>query len=98
MWANGKILRKMRLLAGYSRAEVARRSGPLRARFYAAVTEEQLRLWEEGLEEPDLEHLETLSILYGCPLGFFLCDRLPKGYMGYIRRGRQRDTVNWKLV
>ena len=70
-WVQPKVLQQLREAAGLSPAEVAEASKKLARKYYTPVTEEQLQRWEQGQEEPELEHLETLAELYHCPVGHF---------------------------
>jgi len=77
-WVNPKILRQMRERRGLSPEEVAAQSGALASQHYAPIEADELRRWEAGEAEPDLEHLETLSEIYRCPVGYFFLDTLPE--------------------
>lgn len=51
--------------------QVARQSRRLKKKGYATIKAEQLRDWESCRSEPQLKHLETLSEIYGVPVGYF---------------------------
>lgn len=63
IWLLPDELRKARERRGLSRAEAAREVG---------VSEEMIRLWEEGKDAPSLEEASTLAELYHCSLQRFL--------------------------
>ena len=77
-WVNPEVLRQVRERRGLSLEEVASRSRALAAQCYAPISADDLRVWEAGEQEPDLEHLETLSEIYNCPVGYFFLDALPE--------------------
>lgn len=70
-WANPQTLRRLREESGLTIAVVAEQSQKLKKAHFVPVTVEQLQQWEAGRDTPELEHLETLSELYQCPLGYF---------------------------
>ncbi|MGC8743590.1 MAG: hypothetical protein ACP5T0_06910 [Verrucomicrobiia bacterium] len=43
--------------------------------------------WESGKAEPEMEHLETLSEIYVCPVGWFFLDSPPKEDLPLSFRG-----------
>jgi len=86
-WVKPQVLQTLRERAGFQCDEVEQRARKLARAHYAAVTRQELERWEQGLASPDLEHLETLSEIYGYPVGYFFLHELPStsfplGYRG----------------
>jgi len=93
-WVKPQVLRALREQAGLTPEAVAQASRRLSRRGFATVDAAAVKQWEEGLSEPELEHLETLSELYGCPVGqFFLAHvrrrRLPLSFRG-LAAGKEK--------
>lgn len=86
-WVNPQVLRALRETLGFQYEEVEQQARRLRRARYAPITREQLEKWERGLALPDLEHLETLSELYGVPLGYFFLHELPTPILPLSYRG-----------
>lgn len=76
-WVRPEVLRALRERAGYTHEDVEQQARTLKRAHYAIVTKQDLENWERGLNEPDLEHLETLSEIFGCPVGYFFLHELP---------------------
>lgn len=76
-WINTSVLKLARERLSLSYEAVEQLSKKL-GEFYTTVKTEQLKKWEEGLSEPDLEALETLAELYVCPVGHFFLQELPQ--------------------
>lgn len=85
-WISTTTLRTARERLGFSREVVERLSKELGS-FYVPVQAEQLRQWEDGSSEPDLEALETLAELYVCPLGHFFLQQVPEEPLSLSFRG-----------
>ena len=86
-WVKPEVLRTLRERTGFQYDEVERRAQKLKRAHYATVTRQELERWEQGLDSPDLEHLETLSEIYHYPVGYFFLHELPEtplplGYRG----------------
>jgi Zn-dependent peptidase ImmA (M78 family) len=56
-------------------------------RHYATISRDELEHWENGEAEPGLEHLEALSEIYVCPVGYFFLAEPPKEKAGLSFRG-----------
>ena len=75
-WVNSKsleLVRKRLRLAPQDVAEQARKLGAE----YEGITTEALASWESGTGQPELRHLEALSQIYVCPVGWFFLSSLP---------------------
>lgn len=83
-WVKAATLRSIREMLGLSRAEVERQSLELIPKYYPPVTRQELEDWESGIATPDLAQLETLSEIYGCPVGFFFLEKPPS--LSFLRR------------
>jgi len=92
-WINPDALRGMRERRRLSLEEVAARSKALVSQHYEPISAEDLRRWEEGEAEPDLAHLETLSEIYNCPVGYFFLDELPEEHDGGVEFIRAGDDL-----
>jgi len=93
-WINPAVLRWARERLGLTPQAVEERARHLQRSYYTPVTAEQVARWERGTEEPDLEHLETLSEIYLCPVGWFFLDRPPKEQMALSFRGLKQSPEN----
>lgn len=91
-WINPHMLRWAREQVGLTQVEVSRLSQALRG--YAAIDPHQLEQWEKGETEPELEHLETLSELYVCPLGYFFLPAPPQEQQALSFRGLAQEKQN----
>jgi Zn-dependent peptidase ImmA (M78 family) len=76
-WVKPDVLRALRERAGLEPKDVEQQARKLRRAHYATITQQELESWEYGRATPDLEHLETLSEIYGCPVGYFFLHELP---------------------
>jgi len=78
-WAVSSTLKKARERIGFTPEEVAKESQKLEdsKKGYASIRVKDLIAWERGEAEPELEHLETLSEIYVCPVGYFFLEELP---------------------
>lgn len=86
-WVKPEILRALRERAGLQYEEIEPQARKLERAHYAPITAQELENWERGLASPDLEHLETLSELYGVPVGYFFLDELPSEAFPLSYRG-----------
>lgn len=84
-WVNPLMLRRMRERLGFSPSEVEKLSK--KCKFYAPIEAKELEKWEQGVAEPDLEHLETLAEIYVCPVGYFFLKEPPKEDLPLSTRG-----------
>ena len=96
-WVNPEILRWARERIGFTYSEVEEHSRKL-GKYYEPVTAEQLKRWEQGLEEPDLTHLETLAEIYVCPVGYFFLPEPPEEQLPLSKRGLSSDKKLSPLV
>lgn len=84
-WINPSILTWRREKLGLTKKEVAALSKELKD--YPEITEEELNDWENQKTEPELDHLETLSEIYVCPVGYFFLKEQPEEYLPLSYRG-----------
>jgi Zn-dependent peptidase ImmA (M78 family) len=89
-WISTSVLRAARERLGLSPEAVEDLSKKL-GKYYTLIEAEQLKKWEEGLSEPDLEALETLAELYVCPVGHFFLEELPKETLSLSYRGLSEE-------
>lgn len=96
-WARPEVLRAIREAAGLRYEDVERAARRLKGWYYAMVTRQDLKKWEEGQAQPDFEHLETLAAIYHCPVGYFFLEasELPADIVPFSHRGlvSVRDIV-----
>ena len=52
---------------------------------------QELAKWEEGSSQPELEHLETLSEIYQCPVGYFFMEQPPQESLPLSFRGLAQE-------
>lgn len=91
-WTNPEILRWARVRLRMMPNDVAQEAHQLQSHLYAPVSASDLERWETGRGEPDLEHLETLSEIYRCPVGYFFLDRVPEqASLPYSFRGLAKE-------
>lgn len=90
-WVKPEVLRALREASGLQYEEVERQARKLERAHYTAVTRQELENWEQGLASPDLEHLETLSEIYSCPVGHFFLDKPPSPTFPLSYRGLASD-------
>ena len=93
-WVKPEILRTLRERAGYTYEEVERESRKLKRKHYAVVTLQDLENWERGQGAPDLEHLETLSEIFGYPVGYFFLEKPPATVFPMSYRGLAPEKEN----
>ena len=86
-WVKPEVLRTLRERVGLQYDEIEQRARKLKRAHYTAVTRQELERWEQGLESPDLEHLETLSEIYHYPVGYFFLHELPETSLPFGYRG-----------
>ncbi len=94
-WVNPETLRRLREESGLTIPSVGEQSQKLKRAHFVAVTAAQLQQWEAGQSAPELEHLETLSELYQCPVGYFFLatpprERTPLSFRGLAPGKEQR--------
>ena len=77
-WVEPTVLRGLREQAGFQYEQVEQLARKLEQAHYTPVTQTDLEQWEKGLASPALEHLETLSEVYGYPVGYFFLRELPQ--------------------
>jgi len=90
-WVNPDVLSWARKRLNLTIDQVAEESKKLAGQFYATTSPQQLTEWEEGKSQPDLEHLETLSEIYVCPVGYFFLDQTPLEESPMSFRGLSKD-------
>jgi len=86
-WVKPQILRQFREQVNLQPEQVVEQAQKLRRAHYALVSKGMLESWEEGMGSPNLEHLETLSEIYGCPVGYFFLEKLPERRFPLSYRG-----------
>jgi len=77
-WVNPSILKWARERLRLTPQEVECEAQKLKRRYYAPISAKELERWERGLDDPELVHLETLSEIYDCPVGYFFLERPPE--------------------
>jgi len=92
-WVNPSILKWARERLNLTPEQVAEEARKLRRHYYAPVSAQELAQWEKGLSEPELEHLETLSEIYLCPVGYFFLDSTPQEPLPLSFRGLAREKA-----
>jgi Zn-dependent peptidase ImmA (M78 family) len=75
-WINTSVLKWARERIGLSPEDVEAQSERL-GNYYTPVESKQLKQWESGSAQPELEHLETLAEVYVCPVGYFFLKEVP---------------------
>ena len=85
-WVNPKSLEQARKRLGLEPEEVAEQAEQL-GREYEGITAEALEMWEAGRKEPELRHLEALSQIYVCPVGWFFLSSIPAEALALDFRG-----------
>jgi len=91
-WVNPKSLEQARERLGLTHEEVAEQAEQLGGE-YEGITAEALGAWEAGTEEPELRHLEALSQIYVCPVGWFFLSRIPTEALALDFRGVASRSV-----
>ncbi|MEO0300200.1 MAG: XRE family transcriptional regulator [candidate division WOR-3 bacterium] len=90
-WVNPRILKGLREKFNLTEKEVEELSKKLKKAHFQPITANQLIEWEKGEAQPDLVHLETLSEIYNCPVGYFFLDNLPEETLPLSHRGLSHD-------
>jgi len=85
-WINPLVLKWARERIGLSPEDVETQSERM-GNYYAPVESNQLKQWESGSGQPDLEHLETLAEVYVCPVGYFFLEEVPHEILPLSFRG-----------
>jgi Zn-dependent peptidase ImmA (M78 family) len=85
-WVIPKTLRAARERLRLSHEEVAEQADRLGDE-YSGITANALASWEAGRKEPELRHLEALSEIYVCPVGWFFLPEIPRETSGLDFRG-----------
>jgi Zn-dependent peptidase ImmA (M78 family) len=86
-WVEPKTLQKLRERLGLRREDVEKEAKKLARGHYVALTAARLEAYEQGRAVPELQELETLSEVYGCPVGYFLLDEPPQVSLPLSFRG-----------
>lgn len=92
-WVNPTVLKWARERLNIAPEQVEAEARRLRRHYYAPISAQELVKWEKGLSEPDLEHLETLSEIYVCPVGYFFLDRPPQEALPLSFRGLAEEKA-----
>lgn len=85
-WISTIVLKTARERLGLKPEDVEGLSKKL-GKYYTPVEAGEIKSWEEGSLEPDLEALETLAELYVCPVGHFFLEEVPKETLSLSSRG-----------
>lgn len=85
-WVNPKSLEQARKRLRLEAKEVVEQAKQLGSD-YAGITEQTLHAWETGKSEPELRHIEALSQIYVCPVGWFFLSSIPTETPGLDFRG-----------
>jgi Zn-dependent peptidase ImmA (M78 family) len=85
-WVNPKSLELARKRLRLEPKEVAEQARQL-GNEYEGITAKSLELWEAGRKEPELRHLEALSQIYVCPVGWFFLSSIPAEPLALDFRG-----------
>lgn len=93
-WVNPTILKWARERLNIAPEQVEAEAQRLRRHHYAPVSAQELVKWEKGLGEPELEHLETLSEIYVCPIGYFFLDTPPQESLPLSFRGLTEEKAD----
>lgn len=86
-WVVPNMLRELRERTALEPKDVEAQARKLGRLHYSPVTREELERWEQGLAAPELAHLETLSEIYGCPVGHFFLEQVPERAESLSYRG-----------
>lgn len=86
-WINIKVLRWARERLNLTTRQVEDESRKLARKHFTVITEKELNAFESGEVEPEMDHLETLSEIYECPVGWFFLDFPPKENLPLSFRG-----------
>ncbi len=90
-WINPFILKSLREKLNLTEKEVEELAKKLKKENFEPITANQLIEWEKGESQPDLIHLETLSEIYNCPVGYFFLDKLPEEKLPLSHRGLSQE-------
>ena len=90
-WVNPRSLEEARERLGLAPRDVADQSRGLGAD-YAGITEAAVVSWERGTAQPELRHLEALSEIYVCPVGWFFLPSIPSQPERLNHRGVARGA------
>jgi Zn-dependent peptidase ImmA (M78 family)/transcriptional regulator with XRE-family HTH domain len=90
-WVKPHVLREFRERMNLQPAQVMQQAQRLSRAHYAPVSKDWIENWELGKGSPNLEHLETLSEIYGCPVGYFFLDTAPPRRFPLSYRGLAPD-------
>ena len=85
-WVNNSVLKWARERLGLTVDEVEIISLNLQKE-YIPIKADELRKWENGIVQPDLEDLEALSEIYVCPVGYFFLYEPPEEALELSFRG-----------
>jgi Zn-dependent peptidase ImmA (M78 family) len=101
-WTNPDVLRWARERLNLTPRQVAEESEKL-AKHFAALSERELTAWEAGAAEPELAHLETLSEIYACPVGWFFLEarpdeKLPVSFRGLAKRREHLQSLSQRTL
>jgi len=102
-WTNPDVLRWARERLNLTVEQVVEESKKLRKRHFAAISEQDLTAWEEGVSEPELAQLETLSEIYACPVGYFFLESrpdelLPVSFRGLTKPPEQLQSLSQRSL
>jgi Zn-dependent peptidase ImmA (M78 family) len=75
-WVNPRSLERARERLRLSITDVVQQADQFGSD-YAGITAIALESWEAGRHEPELRHLEALSQIYVCPVGWFFLPSIP---------------------
>lgn len=100
-WVQPETLLELRKASGLQPGDVEYVAQKLAEEHYAPITRQDLENWERGLDSPDLERLETLAKIYGCPVGLFflpppeISRAIARLNLWYIRAFENGEMRHW---
>jgi Zn-dependent peptidase ImmA (M78 family)/transcriptional regulator with XRE-family HTH domain len=102
-WINPDVLRWARERLNLTPRQVAEESKKLAKRHFARLSERELTSWEDGTAEPELAHLETLSEIYACPVGWFFLEappdeKLPVSFRGLAKPREELGSLSQRTL
>ena len=102
-WTNPDVLRWARERLNLTVEQVVEESKKLAKRHFAAISEQDLTAWEEGVSEPELAQLETLAEIYACPVGYFFLESppdepLPVSFRGLTKPPEQLQSLSQRSL
>jgi Zn-dependent peptidase ImmA (M78 family) len=102
-WINPTVLRWARERLNLTPRQVAEESKKLAKHHFAALSEQELLAWERGTAEPELAHLETLSEIYACPVGWFFLEappdeKLPVSFRGLAKPREKLGSLSQRTL